>query len=161
MTETVRDIGAAAVLILSLVNTPSKRSNMRFCAMSKEVVQNDTNLKTRLGVTTRTVVPAFARIDRHVYVMTQQFSSWGSRDDRFSRIRGPLKLTGSCFRVITWRVLLVVTVCDLRRVPRVQAIRTRLRWFAGLRNPYARRASSLASRFRLSEVAFERTVEYA
>jgi hypothetical protein len=33
-------------------------------------------------------------------------------------------------------------------------MRTRLRWFAGLRNPYARRASSLASRFRLSEVAF-------
>ena len=31
--------------------------------------------------------------------------------------------------------------------------RTRLRWFAGLRKPYARRASSLASRFRLSEVA--------
>jgi hypothetical protein len=39
-------------------------------------------------------------------------------------------------------------------MPRVQAMLTRWRWFAGLRNPYARRASSLASRFRLSEVAF-------
>jgi len=40
-------------------------------------------------------------------------------------------------------------------------MRTRLRWFAGLRKPYARRASSLASRFRLSEVAFDRVVDYA
>jgi hypothetical protein len=47
----------------------------------------------------------------------------------------------------------VVAVGDRRRVPRVQAIGTRLRWFAGLRNPQAWRASSLASRLRLSEVA--------
>ena len=39
-------------------------------------------------------------------------------------------------------------------MPRVQAMRTRLRWFTGLRNPYARRASSLASRFKLSETEF-------
>lgn len=56
----------------------------------------------------------------------------------------------------------MVALCDLRlRVPRVQAIRTRLRWFAGLRNPYARRASSLASLFRLSEVAFVTPVSTA
>jgi hypothetical protein len=46
-------------------------------------------------------------------------------------------------------------------VPRVQAMRTRLRWLAGLRNPYARRASSLASRFRLSAVAFVTPVRTA
>ena len=58
-------------------------------------------------------------------------------------------------------VLLLVAVRDGRRLPRVQAMRTRLRWFAGLRNPYARRASSLASRFRLSEVAFVTPVRTA
>jgi hypothetical protein len=42
----------------------------------------------------------------------------------------------------------------LRRVPLVQAIRTRRRWLAGLRSPYAWRASSFASLFRLSETAF-------
>jgi hypothetical protein len=49
---------------------------------------------------------------------------------------------------------LLVAVRGLHRRPRVQAMRTRLRWFAGLRNPYTRRASSLASRFRLSQAAF-------
>jgi hypothetical protein len=44
-------------------------------------------------------------------------------------------------------------VRDRCRYPRVHAMRTRRRWLAGLRNPYAWRASSLASRFRLSEVA--------
>jgi hypothetical protein len=42
----------------------------------------------------------------------------------------------------------------LRRVPLVQAIRTRRRWLARLRSPYAWRASSFASLFRLSEAAF-------
>jgi hypothetical protein len=56
---------------------------------------------------------------------------------------------------------LLVAVRDLRQRPRVQAMRTRLRWFAGLRNPYASRASSLASRFRLSLRAFDRVVDYA
>ena len=40
-----------------------------------------------------------------------------------------------------------------RRAPRVQAVRTRRRWLAGLRNPYAFLASSLAIRFRLSDLA--------
>ncbi len=53
----------------------------------------------------------------------------------------------------TGRVRFLVAAGEGRRVPLVQAIRTRRRWFAGLRNPQARRASSLASRLRLSEVA--------
>ena len=40
-------------------------------------------------------------------------------------------------------------------------MRTRRRWFAGLRKPYAWRASSLASLFRLSEVAFVTPVRTA
>ncbi len=48
----------------------------------------------------------------------------------------------------------VVALCD-RRVPRVQAMRTRRRWFAGLRKEYASLASSLAIRFRLSLLAFD------
>jgi len=36
----------------------------------------------------------------------------------------------------------------------VQAMRTRRRWFAGLRKEYAFLASSLAIRFRLSDFAF-------
>ena len=39
------------------------------------------------------------------------------------------------FRPVTWRVLLAVAMRDRRLVPRVQAMRTRLRWLAGLRNP--------------------------
>jgi len=62
--------------------------------------------------------------------------------------------------VITVGVVLVV-LAGVRRVPRVQAMRTRRRWFAGLRKPWAWRASSLARRLRLSAVAFERTVECA
>ena len=58
---------------------------------------------------------------------------------------------GSCRRLVTRRVFLPVALRERRRVPRVHGKRTRLRWLAGLRNPYARRASSLASRFRLSE----------
>ena len=58
-----------------------------------------------------------------------------------------------------------VVSCWLRCVicvgGRVHAMRTRLRWFAGFRNPYARRASSLASRFRLSEAAFVTPVRTA
>jgi hypothetical protein len=45
------------------------------------------------------------------------------------------------------------TFCD-RRVARVQAMRTQRRWFAGLRKEYARRAFSLAIRFKLSDLAF-------
>jgi hypothetical protein len=41
----------------------------------------------------------------------------------------------------------------LRRVPLVQAIRTRRRWLAGWRSPYAWRLS-FASLFMLSEAAF-------
>ena len=67
---------------------------------------------------------------------------------------GSSKLTGSCRRLVTRRVFLVVALRERRRVPRVHAMRTRLRWLAGLRNPYARRASSLASRVRLSETEF-------
>ena len=65
------------------------------------------------------------------------------------------------FLPITECVLLVVAMRDVCRVPRVQAMRTRRRWFAGSRKPYARRASSLASRFRLSEVAFVTPVRTA
>ena len=55
---------------------------------------------------------------------------------------------------ITVRAGFLVTARVLRRVPLVQAIRTRRRWLAGLRSPYAWRASSFASLFRLSEAAF-------
>ena len=58
---------------------------------------------------------------------------------------------GSCFRLVTRRVFLPVALRERRRVARVHGTRTRLRWLARLRNPYARRASSLASRFMLSE----------
>jgi hypothetical protein len=40
-------------------------------------------------------------------------------------------------------------------------MRTRRRWFTGLRKEYAMRASSLAIRFRLSDLAFDRVVDYA
>ena len=43
---------------------------------------------------------------------------------------------------------------DRRWYPRVQAMRTRRRWFRGFLNPYASLASSFARRFRLSLVAF-------
>jgi hypothetical protein len=43
----------------------------------------------------------------------------------------------------------------------VQAIRTRRRWFAGFRKEYAFLASSLAIRFRASDLAFDRVVDYA
>jgi hypothetical protein len=48
-----------------------------------------------------------------------------------------------------------------RRVPRVQAVRIRRRWFAGFRKECAMRASSFAIRFRLSDLAFDRVVDYA
>jgi len=48
-----------------------------------------------------------------------------------------------------------------RRAARVQAVRTRWRWFAGLRKEYAMRASRLASRFRLSDLAFVTPVRTA
>jgi hypothetical protein len=40
-------------------------------------------------------------------------------------------------------------------------MQARLHWFTGLRKPYARRASSLASRLRLSEAAFVIPVKIA
>jgi hypothetical protein len=43
----------------------------------------------------------------------------------------------------------------------VQAVRTRRRWFAGLRKEYAIRASSFAIRFRLSDLAFVTPVSTA
>jgi hypothetical protein len=49
----------------------------------------------------------------------------------------------------------------VRRVPRVQATRTRRRWFAGFRKEYAIRAFSLAIRFRLSDLAFVTPVSTA
>ena len=48
-----------------------------------------------------------------------------------------------------------------RRALRVQAARTRRRWFAGFRKEYAIRASSFASRFRLSDLAFVTPVRTA
>ncbi len=72
---------------------------------------------------------------------------------------------GSGFHAVTECVLLVVAVRGRRRVPRVQAMCPRLCWFAGLRKPYvtpyARRASSLASRFRLPEATFVTPVRTA
>jgi hypothetical protein len=44
---------------------------------------------------------------------------------------------------------------------RVQAVRTRRRWLAGLRKEYAMRASSFASRLRLSDLAFVTPVSTA
>ena len=48
-----------------------------------------------------------------------------------------------------------------RRAFRVQAVRTRRRWFAGFRKEYAIRASSFASRLRLSLPAFVTPVSTA
>jgi hypothetical protein len=71
---------------------------------------------------------------------------------------------GSWHRLVTVRIRDLVTVRGDdwgRRVVRVQAIWTRRCWFAGLPNPRAWRASSLASRLQLSLAALVAPVSTA